>query len=140
VQSLRCGFPDSLCDGLFHLLRRPRRLGRAGDAEQLSCGAQRSGLRPAAIRAVGEAESYSEPSVNQRQQPLIVLIVRCTPVERITPGNAYRAILDVAGEGNAELIVMGVHGPQSAVRVDNAPRHSRSTLSGDAARLIPFSA
>jgi nucleotide-binding universal stress UspA family protein len=34
----------------------------------------------------------------------------CKPEERVASGKAYREILRVAAETNAELIVMGVHG------------------------------
>ena len=36
--------------------------------------------------------------------------VWCTPQERVLWGKAYRVILDIAEEENAEVIVMGVHG------------------------------
>jgi nucleotide-binding universal stress UspA family protein len=36
--------------------------------------------------------------------------VWCTPEERVMPGKAYRVILDLADQQQAEVIVMGVHG------------------------------
>jgi nucleotide-binding universal stress UspA family protein len=57
-----------------------------------------------------------DPCTNERNDAahddgsILIVIVWRTPVERITPANAYRAIVAIAGEENPELVLMGVHG------------------------------
>jgi nucleotide-binding universal stress UspA family protein len=62
--------------------------------------------------SVPEYQRYLEKDARARLRSAVPEEARvwCTPVERVMSGRAYRAILDVAEQERAEIIVMGVHG------------------------------
>ena len=57
----------------------------------------------------------------------------CTPEERVASGKPYRAIIQVAEETGADLIVMGVHDEKRAISATRA--RSPATLRVPAPRL-----